>query len=830
MSKILGRLFLAFFIVSVGVAFAQSPSGLNANCSPDGTSVTVSWNPVANAQAYAPRVNNPTNDADASCYYGFCSTGGDWYDDWYGSTSKTVTNIVPGQTYGFWVHSYVNGAYSDPPSSAPFTCQPAAAPAPLVAPTGLNAQCSPSGSEVTLSWNAMAGANAYATRLNNPSNDSGACPHGWNCGSGGDWLDDNYTSTSKVASIVPNQGYSFWIHSVQNGVNSPASSVSFTCTPPQAPPPPPSAVNAVCDAAGTQATISWSAAPGATFYYPRLNDPTNDQPGCLGGWYCEGSQDWLHQDYRATSYTTSVTSGRQYSFWVHSANGAGYSAPISTNVVCAAPLPPPKPTGLVVTCAPEAPSEVQRYKMTFKWDPVAGASAYMPRLNDPRNDYGPGCNAWICPNSADWFDQNYSPTEYTVRNVLPGTQYDFWVHSKFGSAYSDYAVKSHSCTAGEGIFFPVAICNLGDGTSVIADKGGFFGAGSAVQQCLSEGTLTTNRILNIPAGIYKLDRPLAFTRPLTLQTLGTEISSAPCSRDESGDSCAVFKAANDLVVPQNGSPHAMMDALVGLKSLKLDRVVLDGNGSVRRPNAIYCDGAAGATAGVNILLDYVTDFEVTRSVFRDAVCGSGMVLNHGQGVKIVGNQFFSNGAHAQTQERSFWADGLTLLECAGCRVAFNTFADNTDVAFVYGGGISSTIEKNTIEQISKRVFAGIALTNFAGSRSGDFSNTKVTENTVSCGGLCTFGISLGEHSWYPSAPLIYGGEVSKNTVSGATIGIHAIGAGGLRQRSGMPAEYLPISIFSNTVDSFLPAVAIPRTVEFWCNGNKNVLVPKQVSS
>jgi hypothetical protein len=245
MKTILSRTLLVLATVSsIGIASAQQvPSNLSAVCSPDGSFATMSWSAVPGASAYAPRLNNLTNDGPL-CDYGWaCGTGGDWFDNFYTSTTK-LASVVPGQPYMFWVHSFVNGSYSEPAVTS-FTCQPPGPPPPpLVAPTGLQKTCNASGTQVTLSWNAVPGATGYAPRFNNPSNDGPACSYGWFCSTGGDFLNDNYGSTSYTSSVVPGQQYGFWVHSRNATSFSDYAAIGFSC---QAPPPP-VALNTVFDA------------------------------------------------------------------------------------------------------------------------------------------------------------------------------------------------------------------------------------------------------------------------------------------------------------------------------------------------------------------------------------------------------------------------------------------------------------------------------------------------------------------------------------------------------------------------------------------------------
>jgi hypothetical protein len=89
--------------VSAGIS---NPT-VNAVCNPSGTSVGLSWNPVAGATSYYPRLARPatcpsgwSNDGN-ECYIGdvFARTGGT------SATSLTFTPITPNTTYTTWVHA-----------------------------------------------------------------------------------------------------------------------------------------------------------------------------------------------------------------------------------------------------------------------------------------------------------------------------------------------------------------------------------------------------------------------------------------------------------------------------------------------------------------------------------------------------------------------------------------------------------------------------------------------------------------------------------------------------------------------------------------------------
>jgi hypothetical protein len=67
---------------------------------------------------------------------------------------------------------------------------------------------------------------------------------------------------------------------------------------------------------------------------------------------------------------------------------------------------------------------------------------------------------------------------------------------------------------------------------------------------------------------------------------------------------------------------------------------------------------------------------------------------------------------------------------------------------------------------------------YAGSTSGDFTGMLIESNSIDCdNGMCCFGIELGPHPWYQSAPIGGAFTVRYNYVNGAGVGIN-VDAGG----------------------------------------------------
>lgn len=200
-----------------------TPANLTTTCNASGTQATFSWSAVPGAGWYAPRLH----DLSVAWF----TPPNDWLDNAYPTTTYTA-NITPNQAYGFWVHAGRAGEWSGYAINWPFTCVPTALP-PLATPTNLTTTCSADATQVTFTWGAVSGAEAYAPRLD-------YLEDGW-YNPPRDWYSQSYPSTSYTTSITPNKPYAFWVHARRGPENDIASysgysiNPSFTCvaTPPE---------------------------------------------------------------------------------------------------------------------------------------------------------------------------------------------------------------------------------------------------------------------------------------------------------------------------------------------------------------------------------------------------------------------------------------------------------------------------------------------------------------------------------------------------------------------------------------------------------------------
>lgn len=97
---------------------------------------------------------------------------------------------------------------------------------------------------------------------------------------------------------------------------------------------PPTGLTSQCSADGNSVTLSWGQATGATGYYVRMDDPTNNNASCADGWFCSDPPDHKNDNYAGTSITYSIVPNRAYSWWVHSANAQGPGAPVTAGFTC----------------------------------------------------------------------------------------------------------------------------------------------------------------------------------------------------------------------------------------------------------------------------------------------------------------------------------------------------------------------------------------------------------------------------------------------------------------------------------------------------------------
>ena len=318
------------------------------------------------------------------------------------------------------------------------------------------------------------------------------------------------------------------------------------------------------------------------------------------------------------------------------------------------------------------------------------------------------------------------------------------------------------------------------------DNGPPSAAAEIIQECINRAPAYSS--IEIPPGVYSLNRQVVVSTPLTIRTAGSGGTPLSCAADET--QCAVLVAAPEL--DTQWGPLLVRST----NNVALEHLVIDGNRSARVASlaAQSCrsgDNTLGFNASVLDCLDCVLDDLVSKN----AVCGTGMVWKGARA--IIRHSMFRTNGDATT---GMWSDGLTLLYAPYSVVEENEFVDNSDVALIIGYGVGTRLERNLVRQQTQKAFAGLMLHTWDSDdlrTGGDFRGAVVRQNTIDCGPqLCVFGIQVGPGPWSTKF-IIIGGEVHDNEVRGAKVGINVDGAG---------MRAAPVEIHRNVI-SAVPADA-----------------------
>lgn len=328
---------------------------------------------------------------------------------------------------------------------------------------------------------------------------------------------------------------------------------------------------------------------------------------------------------------------------------------------------------------------------------------------------------------------------------------------------------------------------------VQADSTGRAPAGAAIQSCIS--ATAAGGVLELPAGVYRIDRQLLIDRPITLRTAGADGRGVPCGAADTA--CAVLRAdagfrRSPAFRAEVGEHGGILD-VVNTSDVRLEYLVLDGN----RRERLGSDAAQQCRHGYNRFGFNASVRQSARVQFRysasvNALCGTGLEW-FGDDAVVENSLFQDNGD--LTQE-GMWADGLTVLQSDRARVTDSRFVDNSDLGLIVGGSRDGMFSDNAVVQERQAGFGGLMLYNFSGFTSGDFTGAVFERNVVYCSWRrCNFAIQVGGHPWLPGLVQIIGGTVRNNVVFGGMIGINVDGAGTAAQ---------PTHLHGNSVQGVAP--------------------------
>ena len=322
-----------------------TPGGVAA-AAQSATTIRISWNAAARATGYEVKKASPdpeeTETAEGTEY--------DW-DELTGSTE-----------YCFEVRATNAGGTSSWSSEV---CATTAAPTPAPdAPQNLAATAS-SSSVISVSWDAVTGADSYEL-LRRPG--SGSYPADSNAVSV--TSGESYRDTGRTASTK----YCYQVRTVDGGDRSAWSSEACATTP-AAPPPPPAPQNFRAVAASSSSVeLSWSAVSGADSYEVRIKAL---RPAALGDWTDVGS---------GTSHTVSdLQPEGSYDFQLRAVRSGLRSEAVQA-------------TARTPAFRPDAPGDfaaesASATSVRLSWSAVAGADGYELRRKVGNGAYGEAFSA-----------------------------------------------------------------------------------------------------------------------------------------------------------------------------------------------------------------------------------------------------------------------------------------------------------------------------------------------------------------------------------------------------------------------------------------------------
>ena len=290
----------------------------NLSTSRSGTTVTVTWDELDDADSYEWRRRTGST--------------GTW-TAWTETTTRSLTYSGSAGTTYYWEVRGKNAGGTGPSAQVSHHIPAATAPNPV---TGLT--CSASGTSITVSWTAVAGVDGYRWRERE--------------GTTGNWGAWNTTTSTSFTRSNRTRGstYYYQVRSRKSSLDSASRSCNATVAPP---------TPANCDATvdSTTITFSWDSVASATAYEWR------EKEGASGTW-----SGWT--ETTSTSVTRSnLTEGSTYYYEVRAKNSAGNSAVCSDNVpVPTTPTVPGAVTDLTCT--------VVTTTITLSWTAVTGATSY----------------------------------------------------------------------------------------------------------------------------------------------------------------------------------------------------------------------------------------------------------------------------------------------------------------------------------------------------------------------------------------------------------------------------------------------------------------------
>ncbi len=303
------------------LAAPTTPAGLAATAG--NAQVTLTWNISSGATSY--HLKRST------------ASGAETQIAALTSNSFTDTGLTNATKY-FYVVSAVNTA-AESANSSEVSATPTAPVAPPPTPAGLKAAAG--NAQVSLTWNASAGATSYQVKRSTSS--------------GAETQISAPTSATFTDTVLTNGTKYFYEVSAANSSGESADSSEVNATPVL--PGPAIPMNLAATAGNAQVSLTWSASTGATSYHLKRSTTS-------------GSETQIAAPTSASFTDAGVTDGTKYFYVVSAVNSSAESA--NSNEVSATPAAPATapatPTGLAATGG--------NAEVSLTWNASTGATSY----------------------------------------------------------------------------------------------------------------------------------------------------------------------------------------------------------------------------------------------------------------------------------------------------------------------------------------------------------------------------------------------------------------------------------------------------------------------
>lgn len=309
--------------------------------------------------------------------------------------TATVTSLLNGTEYGFWVQVYKDGKYNSEPDTSNLVYATPFAPVPKDE-TPANLKATPGNKKVDLTWSAVNGAEKYRVCV-------------FKDGKLQKYLNVTGKETATVTSLINGTEYGFWVQVYKNAKYSkdPDTANLVLATPTAPVPKDETPANLKATAGDKKVDLTWDAVDGAEKYRVCVF-----QNGKL--------KKYLNVTGKESATVTSLKNGTEYGFWVQVYKDGKYSKdPDTANLVLATPKTAPVPE-----VAPNSLTAVPgNKKVDLTWDAVDGAEKYR-------------VNVFKKGKLQKYVNVAATKTSATVTSLKNGTEYSFWVQVYKNGKYS----------------------------------------------------------------------------------------------------------------------------------------------------------------------------------------------------------------------------------------------------------------------------------------------------------------------------------------------------------------------------------------------------------